>query len=145
MAHTGAYIRKVVDEVLGESEVYSSKVLASLTDNGSNMVTVFRVQLHAIQDDEEDEDKEEKTEEQESKEQVLDFGDESIDFEDRECDQAIVFHSLGLISCFAHTLQLVVNMFSKITGSKLLIQSVLNHAHSRQKGKLFKDRSQGVS
>ena len=150
MAHTGAYIRKVVDEVLGESEIYSSKVLASLTDNGSNMVTVFRVQLHAIQDDEEDEDKEEKmeeqeSEEQESKEQVLDFGDERIDFEDRECDQAIAFHSLGLISCFAHTLQLVVNMFSKITGSKLLIQSVLNHAHSRQKGKLFKDRSQGVS
>ena len=48
LAHIGAYIRKVVDEVLGESEIYSSKVLASLTDNGSNMVTVFCVQLHAI-------------------------------------------------------------------------------------------------
>lgn len=57
MAHTGAYIRKVVDEVLGESEIYSSKVVASLTDNGSNMVAAFRVQLHTIQDDEEDEDK----------------------------------------------------------------------------------------
>ena len=34
----------------------------------------------------------------------------------------IAFHSLGLISCFAHMLQLVVNKFSEITGSKLLIQ-----------------------
>ena len=47
---------------------------------------------------------EQEPEEQESKEQVLDFGDESIDFEDWECDQAIAFHSLSLISCFAHML-----------------------------------------
>ena len=79
-------------------------MLASLTDNGSNMMAAFRMQLQAIQGDEEgDEDEEEKMEEQES-----DLGDESIDFEHRECDQAIAFHSLGRISCFAHTLQLVV-------------------------------------
>lgn len=82
LAHTGAYIRKIVDEVLDESEIPSTKVSASLTDDGSNMVAAFHVQLHAIQDDEEDEDKQEKMEEQESKEQVSDFADESIDFED---------------------------------------------------------------
>ena len=131
-AHTGAYIRKVVDEVLGEWEIHPTKVLASLTDNGSNMMAGFRVQLQGIQGDEEgEEDEEEKMEEQESdeqksEEQESDLGDESIDFEDRECDQAIAFHSLGRISCFAHTLQLVVNKFSEITAFK----GVLNHVHT---------------
>ena len=124
-AHTGAYIRKVVDEVLGEWEIHPTKVLASLTDNGSNMVAAFRVQLQVLQDDEDDEeDEEENMEEQELEEQESDF--ESIDFEDRECDQAIAFHSLGRISCFAHTLQLVVNKFSEITAFK----GVLNRAHT---------------
>ena len=43
LAHTGAYIRKVVDEVLDESEIPSTKVSASLTDDGSNMVAAFHV------------------------------------------------------------------------------------------------------
>ena len=77
-AHTGPYIRKVVDEVLGEWEIHPTKVLASLTDNGSNMVAAFHVQLQALHNDKDDEeDEEEKMEEQES-----DHGDKSIDFED---------------------------------------------------------------
>ena len=121
-AHTGPYIRKIVDEVLGEWEIHPTKVLASLTDNGSNMVAAFCVQLQALHNDKDDEeDEEEKMEEQES-----DHGDESIDFEDRECDQAIAFHSLGRVSCFAHMLQLVVNKFSEITAFK----GVLNCAHT---------------
>ena len=66
----GAYIRKVVDEVLGELEIHPTKVVASLTDNGSNMMAAFRVQLQGIRGDEEgEEDEEEKMEEQESDEQ----------------------------------------------------------------------------
>ena len=57
-AHTGAYIRKVVDEVLGELEIHPTKVVASLTDNGSNMMATFRVQLQGIQGDEEGEEDE---------------------------------------------------------------------------------------
>ena len=69
---------------------------------------------------------EQELDEQKLEEQESDLGDGSIDFEDRECDQAIAFHSLGRISCFAHMLQLVVNKFSEITAFK----GVLNHAHT---------------
>ena len=61
-------------------------------------------------------------------EQESDLSDESVDFEDRECDQAIAFRLLGCISCFTHTLQLVVNKFSEITAFK----GVLNHARTLQ-------------
>ena len=51
----------------------------SLTDNGSNLVATFRVQLQHLHNDEKDEDEEEKMEAQEPG-----LGDESIHFEDQE-------------------------------------------------------------
>lgn len=59
------YIRSIVDEVLEEWEIHPSKVIASMTDNGSNMVSAFRVQIQEEgDDDDEDVDLEEDTEEQ---------------------------------------------------------------------------------
>ena len=69
-------------------------------------------------------------EEQESKEQVSDFADESINFEDWECDQAIAFHSSNSFS-FTWSYQLLCthatacckqvlrNYWFKITDSKV--------------------------
>lgn len=56
------YIRSIVDEVLAEWEIHPSKVIASMTDNGSNMVSAFREEEG--DDDDEDVDLEEDTEEQ---------------------------------------------------------------------------------
>ena len=39
--HTGERVRELVDEVLREWEIPVSKVVAILTDNGSNMLRAF--------------------------------------------------------------------------------------------------------
>lgn len=119
-AYTGPYIRKVMDDVLAEWEIHHIKVRASLTDNGSNMVAAFRVWIQAL--DNEEDDLKEKTEEQQESEEI----DKNTDFEDWEFDQEIAFCLLGHISCFSHTLQLVVNKISEIAAFK----GILNHAHT---------------
>ena len=112
-AHTGAYIRSLVDDVLAEWEIDSGKVIASLTDNGSNMVAAFRMRIQDLNDVEEDLEDEEQQQ-------------ETDDFEDRESDHIATFSTLHRISCFTHTLQLVVSKFSQITAFK----AVLGHAYA---------------
>jgi len=46
-SHTGRYIRVVVDHVLTEWDNEPSKIIAGLTDNGSNMVAAFRKKVEA--------------------------------------------------------------------------------------------------
>ena len=125
-SHTGSYIRSLVDNVLSEWDIHPDKVIASLTDNGSNMVAAFRMQvqdLSAIGDEQEEEidDLEREVQQQGTVEM-----DESTDFDDREMDNTTAFGTLHRISCFTHTLQLVVNKFSKIT----TFATVLDHAHA---------------
>ena len=48
-----------------------------------------------------------------------------IDFEEQEVDHELAFQSLKRVSCFAHTLQLVVQKFDEVTEFKALIK----HAH----------------
>ena len=92
-----------MDEVLDEWEIYPSKEIASLTDNGSNMVAAFRSQVQTLDDDEDN--VEEETEEE--------FGEnESDEFESREEDDSFAFGTLGRLSCFSHTLQLIANKFA---------------------------------
>ena len=83
----------------------------------------------------EDEEEEEVTEE-DSKAAV----DETLDFDCQEMSHQIAFGSLNHVSCFAHSLQLVMNKFSGITA----FQPILKRAFWRQSGK--KDlRKQQVS
>ena len=48
------------------------------------------------------------------------------DFEEREVDHQIAFTGLNRVSCFAHTLQLVVQKFDELPEFK----SLLKRAHS---------------
>ena len=102
--HNAESIRSLIDEVLKEWNIPCSKICAILTDSASNMVKAFQRERERTDLEEESEDEEEEIEE----------GDESYedDFEDRELDHDVMFKSFcKRLSCFAHTLQLVVNKF----------------------------------
>ena len=49
--HTGENIRELVDKVLHEWDIHPSKVLATITDNGSNMLAAFRSETSNSGDD----------------------------------------------------------------------------------------------
>ena len=104
--HTAVNIRTVVEEVLLEWEIPNTKLSAILTDNGSNIVAAFRsdmaVTLHDSEDDESDNDEEEEDED-----------DDESDFDINERDHEVTFALFKRVSCFAHTLQLVVNKFDE--------------------------------
>ena len=106
---------KVIEEVLTEWKIPYSKVSPILTDNGSNMVAAF----------------------------CAHFQNEGKDEEEDEwrwcwfwfwwmCERRQVEHELVLgtvfkrVSCFSHTLQLVVNIFQQCKSFKNLLKS----AHS---------------
>ena len=137
-SHTGRYIRDVIDHVLTEWDIEPSKIIASLTDNGSNMVAAFRkkVEANVCGQEGEDEEEEEEVTEEDSKAAV----DETLDFDCQVMSHQIAFGSLNHVSCFSHSLQLVMNKFSGITA----FQPILKRAFWRQSGK--KDlRKQQVS
>lgn len=115
--HTGENIRELVQSILDEWEIPPSKVSATLTDNGSNMVAAFRPQI--IENDDDGEDDMESAED-------ADLPSLVEEFEEKEEDHEIAFYGLNRVSCFAHTLQLVVQKFDGITEFK----SVLKRAHT---------------
>ena len=116
-----------------QTAVPLSKVQYVITDNGSNMVKAFKLaQVTAMtkdkdheeqSDDEvefEDDDLEEK-EEEEDPSGVID--NEIVEFEKEEARHSEVFTKQGLkrLSCFSHTLQLVVTAFNKDDSAKALL------------------------
>jgi len=117
----------MVDHVLTEWDIEPSKIIASLTDNGSNMVAAFRkkVEANVCGQEGEDEEEEEEVIEEDSKATV----DETLDFDCQEMSHQIAFGSLNHVSCFAHSLQLVVNKFSGITA----FQPILKRTHTVQR------------
>ena len=97
-SHTACTIRQSVDEILAEWDIDPSKILAILTDNGSNMIAGFKERLD--QEEDEDGDVEEVAE--------LSVGEYEDDFLECEMEHKAEFFSLNRIGCFSHTLQLVV-------------------------------------
>ena len=136
--HTGEHVREVVDKVLMEWEIPTAKVSAILTDNGSNMLKAFRT--HIMEGDEgdkeedgdkEDEegDKEDEDADKEDEEGNRDDGeeDEQNDFDTQEIDHEVAFTTyIKRVSCFAHTLQLVVHKFNEVKS----LARVLRNAHA---------------
>ena len=110
--HTVCTIRQSVDEILAEWDIDSTKILASLTDNGSNMIAAFKAKLE--EEEEDTEDVEEVAEPSVDKDEQ--------DFHECEVEHDEEFSSLNRIGCFAHTLQLVVNKFDDVSLFKELMK-----------------------
>ena len=110
-SHTATNIRYVVDEILSEWDIDSTTISAVLTDNCSNnIVAAFKESI----DEEKDDD-------------VMAFtSDDEQEFLDCEEEHYVQFISYNRISCFSHTLQLVVNKFDAANNFK----EVIKHAHS---------------
>ena len=78
-----------------------------MTDSGSNMVKAFRQSLDSMEEDEDEEEDE------------TGFGDFEQDFDSKEVDHDITFRFFAKhISCFAHTIQLIVQKFNEDTTYK---------------------------
>ena len=106
-AHTAAAIRDCVDTILTEWDVDSSKICAILTDNGSNMLAAFKEKVSMeIEDDTNIDILDDMTD--------VALVDEEQEFLDCEDDHDLEFGSLNRISCFSHTLQLVVSKFNMV-------------------------------
>ena len=109
-SHTAVNIRTLLDEVLSEWGMYDSKLFAALTDNGSNMVAAFKAHLQYVTGDSDDDDDEMEEMEHEICEEVKDLlsmeEKDFLDCEEKHDDEFICYNR---ISCFCHTMQLVVN------------------------------------
>ena len=129
--HTGDAILEVVSNVLSDWDIMPNKVGRIITDNGSNMIKAFKnVQTTLTQgssesddeidpgsvdvnhyDNEGESDKDLTLTEETS---VTAVKSELCDFEDQEMEHEVSFSQYTRLSCFAHTLQLVVLILIKV-------------------------------
>ena len=96
-----------------------SPIEGALTDNGSNMLAAFRPEMSDSGDDDDDSSVDED-------ETIPDVPAQEMDFEEHEFDHEMSFVALKRVSCFAHTLQLVVHKFDEESSFRAL----LKRAHS---------------
>ena len=115
-SHTARTIRQSVVEILAEWDIDPTKILAILTDNGSNMIAAFKAKLE--EEEEDTEDVEEVAEPSVDKDEQ--------DFHECEVEHDEEFSSLNRIGCFAHNLQLIVNKFDDVR----LFKELMKRAHS---------------
>lgn len=107
-SHTGTRIAAAFDDIL-ETYVISNKVEYILTDNASNMKSAFKVNFPTEDDD--DDDVDDDGDDTVTQPQVLD--DESIwetlnSEEENEIRDVLDNNCKKRLSCFAHSLQLVI-------------------------------------
>ena len=109
--HTGDNIRALVEEILKEWDIPTAKIGVIMTDSGSNMLKAF---CQSLDFNEESEDEEEDT---------TDFQNFEQDFDSKEVDHDISFKFFAKrISCFAHTIQLIVQKFNEDTTFKEMLK-----------------------
>ena len=143
--HTGENISDKLDAILLDWNLPKHHIFRILTDNGSNMVAVFKNRsLHMLGyadstyeedaeyefitdsevNDTEDEEDDEDSDVQFDSEQCM--SNEILNFEQTEENHNEAFMSYKRISCFIHTLQLVVKVFEANPSFKNSLQK----AHS---------------
>ena len=127
----GEAICDLTYQLISEWSIPLSKVQYVITDNGSNMVKAFKLaQVTAMtkdKDHEEQSDDEVEFEDNDLEEEEQDpsgvIDNEIAEFEREEACHSEVFTNKGLkrLSCFSHTLQLVVTAFNKDDSAKALL------------------------
>ena len=142
--HTAERVSKLVDEIVSEWKIPSNKIFRILTDNGSNMIAAFKGDIHmqsfndqefedddAIEldsnssdsEDEDIEDEEKAVEVTTPEEPCIERALEDYDDHETQCDIAMTLYQR--VSCFTHTLQLVVHMHD----ASPHIKSTISKAH----------------
>ena len=144
--HTAERVSKLVDDIVSEWEIPCYKVFRILTDNGCNMIAAFKGDIHLQNDDQEfendlaievnsnssdseNEDVEDEDEEEVAVEDALpeepcvERALEDYDDHETQCDIALTIYRR--VSCFTHTLQLVVHMHD----ASPHIKSTISRAH----------------
>ena len=139
--HTAERVSKLVDEIVSEWKIPSYKIFRILTDNGSNMIAAFKGDIHVqsfndqeFEDDDaieldsnssdsEDEDEEKAVEVTTPEEPCIERALEDYDDHETQCDIAMTLYQR--VSCFTHTLQLVVHMHD----ASPHIKSTISKAH----------------
>ena len=121
--HTGDRIAELLESVLDEWQISKEKVFRSLTDNGSNMIRAFNLLQNKsmdlsqkvaenVEEMEELEDENVKLDEEIEEVEVDENAEFAVadmrEFEQCEMDHGNALATWKRISCFAHTLQLVV-------------------------------------
>lgn len=96
--HTSNNIHEIVESVLEEWDIPSSKISATITDNGSNMIAAFRPQILEPENDDNTEENQDTEESGDDAEQL------SREFEEKESEHDIAFTGLYRLSCYTHTL-----------------------------------------
>ena len=112
-------IRAIVDQVLLEWEIPRHKISAILTDNGSNIVAAFRGHFCTSSEDED----ESGNGDIDHQGQIQDEGSIELGVSNiEEIHHEVAFHDFRRVSCFSHTLQLVVRSFDTVTTFKGLLK-----------------------
>ena len=139
--HTGDRIAELLESVLDEWQIPKEKVFRLLTNNGSNTIRAFNLLQNKSMDlSQEVAENVEEMEELEDENVKLDEEIEEVevdkdaefavadmrDFEQCEMDHGNALATWKHISCFAHTLQLVVKEFERAP----CFNSTLKKAHS---------------
>lgn len=122
--HTAVHVREKVEEVLHDWELSADKVSLIITDSGSNMVAAFR-NLVEKKDDTEEEDDQHEEEDEEGDNYKDELDEEVDDFETKEIDHDITFSVfISRLSCFSHSLQLVVRRFDEVSSYRSVLKRV---------------------
>ncbi|KAI2644644.1 E3 SUMO-protein ligase ZBED1 [Labeo rohita] len=116
--HTANSIVTLVEECTEEWGIRKEKIIMIITDNGSNMVSAFRVEEEDTSSDENDSNKDSDEEE--------------------EADER--YGTLERTPCVVHTLQLVVNMVKKEQAIKRLLDKVRHLVRQFSKSSVATER-----
>lgn len=92
---------------MSEWDIDREKVSTIITDNCSNMVAAFKEQIGSLHDESEDDAEAE----DETEQSTVDYQSDFLNCESEHDDEFILYNR---VSCFSHTLQLVVNKFQEI-------------------------------
>jgi len=120
--HTGEILAEKLLKTLAKWDISASKVLAVITDNGSNMLKAIRVanNLNQIREDAEGTEEEteevnadERDEQNNTEEENEDEEDDDEEYENEEDEENLSLSEFTRLPCIAHTLQFVIRELNK--------------------------------